>query len=182
SAQQHLDFSYTHSNATVCHNLNMRYFGLLALISAALFGTSSALVDARERTIVSQTSSAYDTRTTADGGCDPDGCRPNLTRDRSWAASSRWSCSEQLNGNQCTITYNFGTAQDIDRLKIKFYKGNERVRTLKITDNTGFQTTITSSGTANGYDNFDIYTDETSWLKMESLNLDNDEWISITEV
>ncbi|CAM9744801.1 unnamed protein product, partial [Hapterophycus canaliculatus] len=140
------------------------------------------LVDARLRTTVSQSSSAYDNRVTEDGGCDPNGCTPALTRDQSLAASSRWSCSKQLNDAQCTITYEFGEPQDIDSLRITFHKGDERVRTLKIQDNTGFKTTITSSGTADGYETFDVYTDETSWMRMESLNLGSNEWISITEV
>ncbi|CAN0223269.1 unnamed protein product, partial [Scytosiphon promiscuus] len=134
------------------------------------------------RTTVSQSASAYDARPTEDGGCDPDGCTPALTRDQSLDVSSRWSCSKQLNDAQCTITYEFEEPQDIDSLRIKFHKGDERIRTLKVQDNTGFQTTITSSGTADGYESFDVYTDETSWIRMESLELGSNEWISITEV
>ncbi|CAM9455169.1 unnamed protein product, partial [Hapterophycus canaliculatus] len=139
-------------------------------------------VDARERTTVSQSSTAYDTRSEANGGCDPSGCAPALTRDESWDDDSRWSCSEQLNNIQCAITYNFATAQDIGRLKIRFHKGDERVRSLTLSDNTGWQTTITSSGTTSGYESFDIFTDETSWLTMEALNLGSSDWLSITEV
>lgn len=142
----------------------------------------SVLVDARMRTIVSQSSSAYDTRVADDGGCDPNGCTPDLTRDQSLDVSSRWSCSKQLNEAQCTITYEFEEPQDIDSLRIKFHKGDERVRTLKVQDNTGFRTTITSSGTTDGYESFDVHTDETSWMRMESLGIGSKEWISITEV
>ncbi|CAN0047204.1 unnamed protein product, partial [Hapterophycus canaliculatus] len=116
------------------------------------------------------------------GGCNPNGCIPDFTRDQNFADGSRWSCSEQLNNNQCTITYTFATAQDIDRVKINFHKGDERVRSLQLTDNTGFETTITSSGTTSGWENFDIYTDETSSLTMEAVDLGSTDWISITEV
>ena len=133
-------------------------------------------------TTVTQSSNAYDTRTSSEGGCDPNGCTPALTRDQSWADQSRWSCSEQLDNSQCKITYNFEEPQDIVRLNINFYRGDERVRTLKIEGSGGFEQTITSSGTTNGYERFDVNTDETSWLSMEGQNLQSTEWISITEV
>eukprot|EP00903_Cladosiphon_okamuranus_P022105 g20327.t1 len=142
----------------------------------------AALQDARKTTTVYQWSNVYDTRTSSEGGCDPNGCTPALTRDQSWADPSRWSCSEQLDNSQCKITYRFEEPQDIVRLNIKFYKGNERVRTLKIRGSGGFEEYITSSGTADGYEKFDVNTDETSWLSMESQNLKSNEWISITEV
>lgn len=142
----------------------------------------TVLVDAGVRTTVSQSSSAYDTRIAEDGGCDPNGCSPALTRDQSLAEGSRWSCSTQINDTQCAITFEFEEPQDIDSLRIKFYKGDERVRTLHIQDDTGFQTDIASSGTIDDYETFDVYTDETSWMRMESLDLGSNEWISITEV
>ncbi|CAM9597755.1 unnamed protein product [Scytosiphon promiscuus] len=139
-------------------------------------------VDARERTTVTQTSTAYDARDEASGGCDPSGCTHDYTRDQSWDDDSRWSCSEQLNNVPCAITYSFATAQDIGRLKINFHKGDERVRSLTLSDNTGWQTTITSSGTTAGFESFDIFTDETATLTMEANNLGTNDWLSITEV
>ncbi|CAM9282699.1 unnamed protein product [Ectocarpus sp. 6 AP-2014] len=160
----------------------MHSFGLFALAFAAVLGTSSALVDARKRTTVNKWANAYDDRTSEYGGCDPDGCKASLTRDQSWQDESRWSCSEKLEDAQCKITYKFEEPQDIVRIKIKFYKGDERVRTLKLKGSDGFKKTITSSGTSSKYETWDINTDETKWLSMEALNLDDDEWISITEV
>lgn len=144
--------------------------------------TYTALQDARKTTTVYQWSNVYDTRASSDGGCDPYGCTPALTRDQNWDATSRWSCSEKLDNSQCKITYQFEEPQDIVRLNIKFYKGNERVRTLKVRGSGGFEKTITSSGTSGGYEKFDVNTDETSWLSMEGQNLKSTDWISITEV
>ena len=143
---------------------------------------NTALQDARKTTTVYQWSNVYDTRLSSEGGCDPYGCTPALTRDQNWADTSRWSCSEQLDNSQCKITYRFEEPQDIVRLNIKFYKGDERVRTLKIRGSGGFEKTITSSGTSGGYEKFDVNTDETSWLSMEGQNLKSTEWISLTEV
>ncbi|CAN0315494.1 unnamed protein product, partial [Scytosiphon promiscuus] len=80
------------------------------------------------------------------------------------------------------ITFDFATAQDIDTLNIYFYRGDERVRTLKVTDNNGLYQIITSSGTTDGFESFNIYTDETSSLTMEALGLGSTDWISMNEV
>lgn len=139
-------------------------------------------VDARERTTVTQSSTAYDTKTEDNGGCDTSGCTPALTRDQDLDQESRWSCSEQLNDVPCAITYSFENAQDIGRVRIKFYKGDERVRSLTLTDNTGWETTITSSGSSIDYETFDVFTDETAWLTIEALDLGRTDWLSIIEV
>ncbi|CAM9447733.1 unnamed protein product, partial [Ectocarpus sp. 13 AM-2016] len=127
-------------------------FGRFALAFAAVLGTSSALVDARKRTAVKKWANAYDDRTSKYGGCDPDGCKTSFTRDRSWKDESRLSCSEKLKDAQCKITYKFEEPQDIVRIKIKFHKGDERVRTLKLKGSGEFKKTITSSGTSNTYE------------------------------
>ena len=143
--------------------------------------STTGLQDASKTTTVTTYASAYDTRTSSPG-CSPDGCVAALTRDRSWNDDSRWSCNKDLDNEQCKITYEFDNAQDIVKMRLKLYKGDERRRTLKITASGGYKKTITSSGTANGYENFDLDTDETEWLTLESTGLNKDDWISITEV
>lgn len=163
---------------------NPTVLALLACLSAtprALRATTE-LVDARVRTTVTQNASAYDPKTSSDGGCDPAGCTPDLSRDRSLADASRWSCSEQLNDAPCKITYEFEEPQDIVRLNIKFFKGDQRVRTLNVSSSDGFSKTITSSGSSDGYESFDVNTDETAWLTMEPVDLGSREWISLIEV
>lgn len=126
--------------------------------------------------------SPYDTRTKSKGGCDPHGCVPENTRDQDTSDNSRWSCKKQLENKQCKIKYEFDEPQDIVRLDVQFWKGDERVRKLKVTDDTGFKKTITSSGTSKGFEKFTINTDETETLTLESVGLSKDEWISIKEV
>lgn len=134
------------------------------------------------RTTVTQNANAYDPKDSSDGGCDPAGCTADLSRDRNLGDISRWSCSEQLSGSPCKITYEFDEPQDIVRLNIKFYKGDQRVRTLNLTGSGGFSKTITSSGSSDGYETFDVDTDETAWLSMEPADLGSREWISLIEV
>lgn len=142
----------------------------------------TALVDARERTTVTVDASAYDTRTKSDGGCNPSGCSADKSRDQNTRNNSRWSCSEALENDQCTIMYQFDEPQDIVALDIQFYKGNERVRKLKVTGSGGFNEEIESSGNTNGYERFNINTDETAWLNMEGQGLGSNDWLSIKEV
>ena len=119
----------------------------------------------------------YDDRDAGDGGCDPDGCVPENTRDGSRAANSRWSCE----GDDCCITYSFEEPQDIVRMRIAFHMGNVRTRTLDVYDNGNHHSEITSSGNTLGYENFYLNTDETEDIKL-CLDGDDDEWLSITEV
>eukprot|EP00752_Nemacystus_decipiens_P012336 g10936.t1 len=160
----------------------MRSFAIVALVSAAVLNSASAQVDARMRTTVTESANAYDTRDASNGGCDPNGCSADLSRDRDTSDGSRWSCSEDLEDEQCTITYEFDEPQDIIYLNIAFYKGDERVRKLAVTASDGFYQEIESSGTTDGYERFVVNTDETAWMTMESMDLDSDEWISIKEV
>eukprot|EP00752_Nemacystus_decipiens_P012333 g10933.t1 len=113
------------------------------------------------------------------GACDPNGRSADLSRDRDTSDGSRWSCSEDLEDEQCTITYEFDEPQDIVHLSIAFNKGDERIRTLAVTVSDGFYQGIESSGTTGGYERFVVNTDETAWMTMESMDLDGDEWISI---
>ena len=122
-------------------------------------------------------------RTRTEGGCRRQGCSAELTRDGDTSDGSRWSCKESLEDDQCTITYMFEEPQDIVYLDIQFYRGDERVRTLKVTASGGFSKEITSSGTTDSsYERFDLDTDETAELTLEALGLGSDDWISLKEV
>ena len=138
-------------------------------------------MDAGVRTTVTVEANAYDERTSG-SGCSPDGCKPENTRDRSRAVNSRWSCKGDLEDENCKITYRFDEPQDIVKMRIAFHKGNENERDLKIKLNGRTHSTIESSGNTLWYQTFELDTDETEKLSLEAVNLDGDEWISITEV
>ena len=140
-----------------------------------------ALVDAGVRTTVTVGANAYDDRTSG-AGCSPDGCTPENTRDGSRTSNSRWSCKEDLEDENCKITYYFEEAQDIVRMRIAFHKGNENQRWLRVKLNGSTHSTIESSGETLGYQNFALNSDETEDLSLEAVSLDGDEWISIKEV
>lgn len=72
--------------------------------------------------------------------------------------------------------------QDVDWVKIDFYKGDERVRKLKVRNNGEYVKTITSNGKSSGYEWFWVGLDETSSLELEAKDLDSYEWISVSEV
>lgn len=59
------------------------------------------LVDAGERTEVTVSANAYDTRNSEESGCDPDGCVPSNTRDTLLIYDSRWSCIKSLENETC---------------------------------------------------------------------------------
>ena len=137
-------------------------------------------VDASERTTVAVNANAYDTRTSG-FGCAPYGCEAANTRDGS--LSSRWSCKEDmLEDENCEITYIFEQPQDIVRMLIAFYKGDERTRELKVKVNAFSRYTIESSGETNGFEEFALDLDGTESLTLEGLGLHLDQWIAITEV
>ncbi|CAM9685251.1 unnamed protein product [Choristocarpus tenellus] len=57
------------------------------------------------------------------------------------------------------------------------------MRTLKVVANGSKDLgQITSGGMSRDLEWFDIYASKVRTLSFESLNLDNDEWISITEI
>ncbi|CAN0410730.1 unnamed protein product, partial [Ascophyllum nodosum] len=137
------------------------------------------LVDAGEKTTVAVIANAFDTRTSG-SGCAPDGCTAANTRDGD--ISTRWSCKEDLLDSNCQIMYTFEEPQDIVRMLIAFYKGDERTRKLNVKLNGSARSVIQSSGETDGFESFELETDETETLTLEAVNLRGDEWISITEV
>ena len=146
-----------------------------------------ALVDARKRTTVEVFASGYDTRTSGNG-CSPDGCMPENTRDNSRDANSRWSCQgdslDDDDNNGCWLDYYFDEPQDIVRMRIAFHKGDENTRSLDVYEDGNYHSTITSSGSTLGYQNFLLDTDETNRirLRLDDYSNNGDVWLSITEV
>lgn len=123
----------------------------------------AALVDARERTNVEVAANGY-----LDKICYPNGCIPENTRDGSTRNHSRWLCvGEYINGTGgCWIEYYFDEPQDIVEIRIMFYKGTTRTRTLNVYANSQFHSQIQSSGVTNGYETFYLNTDETAELML----------------
>ncbi|CAN0455368.1 unnamed protein product [Ascophyllum nodosum] len=138
------------------------------------------LVEINERTTVTVVASAFDTRTSG-AGCPPNGCEATNTRDGD--LSTRWSCKEDLLDDNCEIMYTFEEPQDIVRVLIAFYKGDERTRGLKVKINGSSQdVTLESSGETEELQPFEFNTDETETFVLEARGLSGDEWIAITEV
>ena len=158
------------------------YVLFLLSISATVL---SALTDAGKRTTVTTKAVASDERTSG-GGCSPDGCIPDNTRDSSRDANSRWSCvGTFITGvGGCRIEYNFEDPQDIVKVRIAFHKGDENVRVLKVIVDGKFHSRITSSGETLGYQNFVLDTEQTSRIifRLDDHANKLDEWLSITEV
>ncbi|CAN0466604.1 unnamed protein product, partial [Laminaria digitata] len=117
------------------------------------------------------------------------GCVPDNTRDNDIWANSRWSCQGDIldssdEDDGCCITYSFEVPQDIVTLQIAFHRGDESTRTLDVFDNGSHHRTITSSGSTLGYQDFNLYTDETKDIKICVWDpaWNTDVWLSITEV
>uniref|UniRef100_UPI0014728A14 hypothetical protein n=1 Tax=Neobacillus soli TaxID=220688 RepID=UPI0014728A14 len=74
--------------------------------------------------------------------------------------------------------------QDIEKIAIAFHLGTSRTRTLDVFNNHYYHSTITSSGKTDGFETFDLYTDETKELKLCVFDpkWNTDVWLSITEV
>ncbi len=106
-----------------------------------LLPTVDYAVEVGTKTEVGVTATAYDTRPGMHGndvGCGDvggDGCVPQNTRDGiSSDVESRWSCAPKLLEDEgpCQIEYTFAEPQDIVGMEVAFWKGNERIRTLKV--------------------------------------------------
>lgn len=99
----------------------------------------SGYVEVGTKTTVSVTATAYDERPgqdRGDSGCGDDGCLPALAHDGIGEddVESRWSCSKSIvsDGGQCEIEFTFGSPQDIMDVEVALWKGDERTRTLKV--------------------------------------------------
>lgn len=139
-------------------------------------------MEASERTTVEVTANAIDERTSG-YGCAPNGCVAANTRDGDLDPSSRWSCKENLlGGTNCEITYTFEEPQDIARMLIAFYRGDERTRVLKVKSNGSTISYIESSGETQELEEFELSTTATETLSLEGVELGGNDWIALTEV
>ena len=95
-------------------------------------------VEVGTETEVAVTATGYDARPVGESGCGEDGgdgCAPAKSRDGiSSDVESRWSCSPKLveGGGPCRVEYTFAEPQDIVDIQVAFWKGDERVRTLRV--------------------------------------------------
>lgn len=99
----------------------------------------NGFVEAGSKTTVRVSANAYDMRPgkkSGHHGCNEDGCVPELTRDGITAveAESRWSCKSKLvpHGKPCAIEFKFADPQDLKRVEVAFFKGDQRSRTVKV--------------------------------------------------
>ncbi|CAM9841046.1 unnamed protein product, partial [Hapterophycus canaliculatus] len=152
--------------------------------------TVEGAVEVGAKTEVAVAATAYDVRPGASSGqvgCGEgggNGCEPLNSRDGiSSEIESRWSCATKIvaDGGPCQIEYTFAEPQDIVDIQVAFWKGNERIRTLEVHfDGMLHHThesyigatfnTLTVSGTG------------VSTVMLQSINLLEDEWISLIEV
>ncbi|CAM9640288.1 unnamed protein product [Scytosiphon promiscuus] len=145
-------------------------------------------VEIGTKTTVSVSATAYDERPgqdSGDNGCGDDGCLPALAHDGIGEddIESRWSCSKQIvpGGGQCEIEFIFGSPQDIIDVEVVFWKGDERTRTLKVKVNGDiigeYESHPGSVSSSLGVQQNDVET-----VILESVGVDEDEWISLLEV
>ena len=105
--------------------------------------TVDGAVEVGTKTEVGVTATAYDVRPGASSGmvgCGEeggDGCAPANSRDGIVSeVESRWSCSSKLveGGGPCQIEYTFAEPQDIVDIQAAFWKGDERIRKLEVSE------------------------------------------------
>lgn len=139
-------------------------------------------MDAATRTTVVVSSSAYH-----EDDCGSLGCSADLTRDSdSEDDASRWSCHYDLKDKNCKLWYRFGEPQYLDSVELAFFRGDQRTRSFKVktfdSDNRRRTTKFTSSGETDGFESFEIATDDVKKLYIQPIAPDKDEWISVKEV
>eukprot|EP00904_Undaria_pinnatifida_P003217 jgi/Undpi1/12897/HiC_scaffold_7.g02563.m1 len=146
-----------------------------------------ALVEAGTKTTITASANAYDVRPGAaysNSGCMEDGCTPGLTRDgETDDTESRWSCIPSIvaNGELCEIDFMFENPQDIVEVKVAFWKGDERTRTLEATIN-GEVLGLFDSYPGSVFNTFGIEGSDVYNLGLKSVGDTAEEWISLLEV
>eukprot|EP00904_Undaria_pinnatifida_P003008 jgi/Undpi1/12708/HiC_scaffold_6.g02376.m1 len=145
------------------------------------------LVDAGTKTVVTVSTNAYDTRPGADSndiGCNLDGCLPELARDgNNDDIESRWSCARKIvvEDDACEITFDLEDAQDIKDVQVSFWKKDIRMRKLQVSVN-GNDIGSFDSAPDTEYTALGVEADSVTSLTLTSIDLDDDEWISLIEV
>eukprot|EP00903_Cladosiphon_okamuranus_P014617 g13555.t1 len=147
-------------------------------------------VEVGTKTEVGVTAAAYDVRPGAssrDVGCGAeggDGCSPTNSRDGiASEVESRWSCAPKLviGEGPCQIEYTFAEPQDIVDILVAFWKGNERIRTLKVHLD-GALTYTHESYAGSTFNTLGVSASGVSTVMLESVDLLPDEWLSLIEV
>ncbi|CAM9695160.1 unnamed protein product [Ectocarpus sp. 6 AP-2014] len=141
--------------------------------------TNTSAVEASTLGSVTVGASLYDPSLAVDGGCDPSGCVADNTRDGDLSAASRWSCAPML-GGECSISYDLGTAYDLDEVRLAMFKGTERQVTMEVRVDDALVITWTSSGTTDGFEAIDMSGTSGQVLEITGV-LDDSEWLSIIE-
>ena len=108
-----------------------------------LLPSLSGAVEVGTKTEVGVTASGHDDRPGGSAGMNGcgaeggDGCEAALTRDGIVSeVESRWSCATKLveGGGPCQIEFTFAEPQDIVDIEIAFWKGDERIRTMDVSE------------------------------------------------
>ncbi|CAM9816260.1 unnamed protein product [Ectocarpus sp. 12 AP-2014] len=115
----------------------------------------------------------------AGGNCAAANARDGISTD----IESRWSCASKLLGDEgpCQIEFSFAEPQNIVDIKVAFWKGNERVRTLEVYVN-GELTHTYESYADSTFNTLGVTADEANTVMLESVSLLSNEWISLIEV
>lgn len=181
-----------------------RFFSLLVGVAACFSSVAFAQFfdEARDFTRVAISAVRSDPKTSAQGGCGTNGCRPELIYDDNLDVESRWSCQQPYDPDsydECFIFFNFHEPQHMAQIQIAFLNGDTRQRTVVITydilNDDGSEDYIrvgsfTSSGTTAGFEEIsiaelpDVATKGVYQIGIGvGLNeLDPNEWLSILEV
>lgn len=125
-----------------------------------------ALVDARHRTTVDVTASAYEERMSPYSCCSG-GCRPEYSRDQ--LSSTYWLCNLDLLEDEaegCWIEFSFEDPQDIVEMRIAFYGDAQIKPTLYVYVNGDYHSTPKSSIQNSIYQSFSLHADEATKLRL----------------
>ncbi|CAM9938227.1 unnamed protein product, partial [Ectocarpus sp. 8 AP-2014] len=96
---------------------------------------------------------------------------------------SRWSCASKIvpGGGPCQIEYVFGEPQDIEDIQVVFWNDDEHVRTLEVYfDGTLYRTHESDAGST--FNSLGVSATGVSTVMLESVDLLENEWISLIEV
>eukprot|EP00903_Cladosiphon_okamuranus_P011290 g10646.t1 len=148
------------------------------------YASGSDYVEARAQTSVSISATAYDERTGGEGGCGGGGCLPALAYDGVRDDDgSRWSCAKSIvpDRGQCEIVFRFESPQNVMGMKVSFWKGDERTRSLKVKMN-GKKMGEFASTTGSITSSYDIQKNDVHTVTLESIGLGTNAWISLLEV
>ena len=126
---------------------------------------------------------AWDERTD-DLGCVPDSCFAGLAIDGSIDEQSRWSCKASVSlVDACELTLTLKEPQDLVEMRMSLWKGDQRIRPLNIFVDGTLVTTITSSGTTEGFETYELTALQASTVMVQADEpLPDNGWLSIVEV